>query len=146
MSSKPIKILIVDDDEVDRQGIVRAFKKKKIINQIAECDNGKKALEILADMEGPYIVLLDVNMPVMNGFECLEKIRKDPKLSKIIVFMLTTSHADEDKNRAYNLHVNGYLSKSNVGENFVNLIEMIDGFWKIIEFPGNVNNFVSGGT
>lgn len=105
--------------------------------------DGREALEALR-CQGEYasvpradLVLLDLNMPGMNGIEFLSELRRDPELKHTIVIVLTTSDLDEDKVEAYNLNVAGYILKSKVGEGFVDLLAMLDCYWKIVEFPPN---------
>ena len=81
------------------------------------------------------MVLTDINMPRMDGIELLEEIRKDDKLKPSVVFVLTTSQREEDKVRAYQFNVAGYLIKSHVGEDFMKMVDMLDRYWKIVEFP-----------
>jgi CheY-like chemotaxis protein len=83
----------------------------------------------------PYLILLDLNMPRMNGIEFLAELRSDPQLRSSIVFVLTTSNAEEDKVESYGYNVAGYIVKSEVGHRFVNLITMLGHFWRIVEFP-----------
>jgi len=107
MLGKPVTLLIVEDDEVDVIGIMRALESLKIANPTIIANDGIEALEHLRGengrekITGPYIILLDINMPRMSGLEFLEIIRSDPALKKSIVFMLTTSNADQDIVAAY---------------------------------------------
>ena len=136
--TKQVSILIIDDDSIDRRSIKRAFVKQKISNPIVEATNGKEALNILLDnIDKTYLVLLDINMPIMNGHEFLEKLRNDNQLSKTVVFVLTTSDADKDVIKAYEKHVAGYMLKQNVGNEFINKIKMVDLFILSIEFPND---------
>ena len=89
-------------------------------------------------MPRPYLILLDLNMPRMNGVEFLQALRQDEDLKQSIVFVITTSNRDEDVVAAYNEQIAGYILKSRVGEDFVNLITMLDMYWRIVEFPAEV--------
>jgi CheY-like chemotaxis protein len=112
---KEVTILLVDDDDVDVMGVQRALKKLKIVNPIVRARDGLEGLSLLRDPQSvrrPYIVLLDLNMPRMNGLEMLTELRKDSALSSAVVFILTTSKADEDKVEAYQQYVAGYIIKS----------------------------------
>ena len=142
MRSSKVKILIVDDDELDRRSIKRAFKGEKIANPIIEAENGQEALDILkgkngrSALEKPYLILLDINMPVMNGHQFLDVMRSDKNLEASIVFVLSTSDADQDKNKAYSNNIAGYLLKKNIGNEFMAKIKMLDLFMLSVEFPG----------
>lgn len=138
---KLVQILLVEDDEIDAQAVVRAFKKKRIANTITIATDGIYALERLRGEDGspplmrPYLILLDLNMPRMNGIEFLTNLRADPDLHDSIVFILTTSDADRDIVAAYQQHVAGYLVKSKVGDDFVKLVNMFDTYWRYVELP-----------
>jgi CheY-like chemotaxis protein len=136
--SREVTFVIVDDDDVDAIGIERALKKLKILNPIARAHDGIEALEMLrhpSHIQRPYLILLDINMPRMNGLEMLSELRNDPQLSSAIVFMMTTSKTDEDKIAAYRHHVAGYIYKYHIGDGFLGIVDMLDHFWRVIEFP-----------
>lgn len=139
--NKVVTILVVDDDDVDAKGVERAFRKAKISNPIMRADSGIDALEILRGndsnriIQKPYMLLVDLNMPRMNGLELIREIRNDEKLQGTIAFILTTSKAQEDKKEAYDLNIAGYIVKERVGQDFTNLIHMVEHYWSIIEFP-----------
>ena len=86
-------------------------------------------------VEKPYIVMLDLNMPRMNGLEFLEVVRNDSDLRRALVFVLTTSDDDQDKFMAYENHVAGYVLKSDLGNTFLNALETLDRYWRVVEFP-----------
>lgn len=136
-----VKFLLVDDDEIDVQSIKRAFKKLRLANEIVVANDGIEALEILRGTDDtpplpdPYLILLDLNMPRMNGLEFLDVIRADPALSHALVFVLTTSTDDHDRFAAYDKHVAGYIVKSRTQATFMEALEMIDHYWRVIEFP-----------
>lgn len=136
-----VKILLVEDDQVDIMAVQRAFKQRKIANPLEIANNGIEALEILRGSQSrdplapPYIIILDLNMPRMNGFEFLEELRNDPSIDKSIVFVLTTSKDDEDRSRAYEKHIAGYITKSDFDSSFLDAVTMLESYWKIIEFP-----------
>ncbi len=136
-----VNLLLVEDDEVDIQGFRRAFAKQRIGNPITVARDGLQALEILRGADGkeklpkPYIILLDLNMPRMDGIEFLEVIRADPDLKSAIVFMVTTSKAEEDKTRAYGLNVAGYIVKQDPANTFLDAVSLLEHYWKIIELP-----------
>ena len=136
-----VNLLLVDDDEVDVQGLKRAFMKSRIGNPIVVARDGIEALEVLRGQNGkeklpkPHLILLDLNMPRMNGIEFLEAIRADEDLKTAVVFMVTTSKAEEDKARAYGHHVAGYIVKQDPANTFMQAVSMLEHFWKIVEFP-----------
>lgn len=135
---KEVTIMLVDDDDVDVMGIERALKKLKIGNPLVRARDGSEALELLRDPQAvrrPYIVLLDLNMPRMSGLEMLAELRNDPMLNSAVVFVLTTSNDDEDKVKAYQQHVAGYIVKSQVGDGFLRVLEMLDHYWRVVELP-----------
>jgi CheY-like chemotaxis protein len=139
--TKAVDILLVDDDEVDIMAIKRGFKKHRIANRVVEANDGAEALEILRGESNnkqivpPYIVLLDINMPRMDGIEFLENLRADAELKQAVVFVLTTSGEDRDKTAAYEKNVAGYIVKRNVGNEFLSFVEMLGAYWKIVELP-----------
>jgi len=133
-----VSILLVEDDKVDAEGVTRAIRKQKIANRIVHVQNGLEAIDALrsgTDIPKPRLVLLDLNMPRMNGVEFLKFIRNDPEFKGEIVFVLTTSDLDEDRVAAYDLNVAGYIVKDNAGEDFENLLSFLDSYWRIVEFP-----------
>ena len=138
MSDKLLNILLVEDDEVDVMNIRRAFKKGNISNPLFVAGNGLEALEMLRGDEVPRtrrLVLLDLNMPRMNGIEFLRELRADPELSPTPVVVLTTSDAERDKVEAYNLHVAGYLLKPVTFANFCETMTSLNRYWALVEMP-----------
>ncbi|HEX8358718.1 MAG TPA: response regulator [Longimicrobium sp.] len=138
MSEKVLNILLVEDDEVDVMNIRRAFKKGNITNPLYVAGNGLEALEVLRGGEMPRsrrLVLLDLNMPKMNGIEFLRELRADPELSPTPVVVLTTSDAERDKVEAYNLHVAGYLLKPVTFANFCETMASLNKYWALVEMP-----------
>lgn len=139
--SSMVNLLLVEDDEVDVQALKRAFAKSRIGNPITVARDGIEALEFLRGENGrtklskPHLILLDLNMPRMNGFEFLEVIRADEDLKRSIVFMITTSKAEEDRARAYAQHVAGYIVKQDPANTFMQAVALLEHYWKIVEFP-----------
>ena len=135
------QLLHVEDDDLCTMGLVRAFKKAKIANPVSFAHDGIEALEMLRGTNGrerfprPYLILLDLNMPRMGGVEFLKELRKDEDLKKSIVFIMTTSGADEDKVKAYNLGVAGYILKTNPANAFLEATALLDTYWRVVEFP-----------
>jgi len=132
-----VKVLLVDDNDVDAEGVERAFRKHRILNPIIRARDGREALASLRSgaVIKPFIVLLDLNMPRMNGIEFLQELRADPTLHDSIVFVLTTSARDEDRAASYGFNVAGYVVKESVGEDFIKLLEMLGAYWRIVELP-----------
>ncbi|MEO0370665.1 MAG: response regulator [Pseudomonadota bacterium] len=141
MEYDEVKILIVDDDEVCIMALKRAIKKMKLMNPVRVACDGYEALEILRGeggkekLESPYIILLDINMPRMDGHEFMEAIRDDPHLNRSIVLILTTSDAPDDVKRAYDKNVAGYVVKEDPYTSFKATFELIDSFSNLIVFP-----------
>ncbi|QDT10869.1 response regulator [Planctomycetes bacterium K23_9] len=139
--NKTVNILLVEDDEIDAEAVMRAMHNQRIANPIVVARDGIEALQHLRGEAGkvpldqPFIILLDLNMPRMNGIEFLQEMRGDPVLKGCIVFVLTTSDADRDKVAAYDQQIAGYMVKSQAGEDFLNLIDIIDMYWRYVEFP-----------
>ena len=132
-----ISILLVEDDHVDIITIKRAFKDLKITNPVEVCENGLQALDYLRDSKSPYpgIILLDLNMPKMNGLEFLQVIKNDQDLRMIPVVVLTTSKEEQNKIESYSLGVAGYMIKPVDYLQFVDVIRTIHLYWTISELP-----------
>jgi CheY-like chemotaxis protein len=135
-SSRVVTILLVEDDEVDVKALRWAFDKLKIANPLVIASDGVDALEKLAELPRPYLIISDINMPRMNGIELLRRIRQSDDYRDSIVFMLTTSNDEQDKIDAYDLNVAGYMLKSDMGTSFQRAIALIENYWKVVEFPG----------
>jgi len=135
MSAHPVNILLVEDDSIDAKAFMRAMEKLKIGNPVTHAKDGVEGLEKIQVMPRPNLVILDINMPRMNGLEMLRRLRADSKLRDTIVFVLTTSNDDEDKFEAYNLNVAGYMLKSDMGNSFVRAVSLVENYWKVVEFP-----------
>lgn len=138
MDEKQLHILLVEDDEVDILNVKRAFEKNKITNPLYVASHGLEALAMLRDGSVPNkrrIVLLDLNMPRMNGIDFLRELRKDPELHTIPVVVLTTSNAERDKVDAYDLNVAGYLVKPVTFPGFAELMATLNKYWMLVEIP-----------
>ena len=139
---KPVDVLLVEDDEGDVLMTREAFEFYKIRNELHVVTDGVQALQFLrrtgpfADAPRPGLILLDVNLPRLNGLEVLAELKQDPDLLLIPVVMLTTSQAEEDILRSYKLHANAYVSKPVDFENFVAAIRQIDDFFlTLVQLP-----------
>jgi len=134
---KEINLFLIEDDDIDATSLKRALHKLKLLNPIYRARDGLEALEILRSggIPSPYVILLDLNMPRMSGLEFLEEIRSDPMLTQAIVFVLTTSKSDEDILAAYREHVAGYLLKQRMDNDFLQVVGLLDHYWRIVEMP-----------
>jgi len=134
-SKKPI--LLVEDDQVDIMTIKRAIKEIKVANDLNVTRNGEEALAYLADPanEKPCVILLDLNMPKMNGIEFLRAQKKDPKISMLPVIVLTTSKEELDKSQSFQLGVAGYMIKPVDYQQFLEVIRTVDLYWTLSELP-----------
>jgi CheY-like chemotaxis protein len=138
---RTVSVLVVDDDRVDTMALQRSFRKLNMTNPMIEAHDGIEALDRLRGTNGcqkvswPCVVLLDLNLPRMGGIEFLDELRRDPLLRRILVFVMTTSAAKEDRIRAYDRNIAGYLLKHSGGEAFLESIRALNDYWRIIEFP-----------
>jgi CheY-like chemotaxis protein len=138
MPERPLNILLVEDDEVDVMNVRRAFERGHMKNSLWVAGNGLEALEMLRENVVPKdrrLILLDLNMPKMNGIEFLEALRADPELSNTPVVVLTTSNDDQDKLDAYTYNVAGYLLKPVTFNSFCERMETLDKYWSLVEMP-----------
>ena len=138
MDERSLNIVLVDDDEVDVMTVKRAFAKANITNPIFVATNGLEALELLRSHRVPptrRLVLLDLNMPKMNGIEFLRELRRDPALAATTVVVLTTSNEDRDRVEAYRLNVAGYLLKPVTFHTFAEVMAALDKYWTLQEMP-----------
>jgi CheY-like chemotaxis protein len=136
MKSSARPILLVEDDQVDVLTTRRALREIHVTNPLVVCENGEEGLAWLrAAAEPPCLVLLDLNMPVMNGIEFLERIKRDARLRRIPTVVLTTSDEQEDKARSFDLGIAGYMAKSVDYRRFVEVMRSIDMYWTVSELP-----------
>jgi CheY-like chemotaxis protein len=122
--------------------VARAFKKSNIQNPLHVAHDGLEALDMLRGTNGiealsprPRIILLDINMPKMNGLEFLRELRSDKELHNISVFVMTTSNSDKDKIEAYEYNVAGYIVKPISFDKFVAAVSILNNFWQLCEQP-----------
>lgn len=136
-----VNVIVVDDDSVDLRVIEKAFRGVGIQNPIHFATDGLMALELLRGrdalppMRRPYLILLDLKMPRMNGIEFLAELRRDPSLRDSIVFVFTTSAEDRDKLAAYQHCIAGYIVKSHTGDEVRTVIPMLKQYLESVEFP-----------
>jgi len=134
-SKKPI--LLVEDDRIDTMTVKRALKDLKVTNELVHRANGEEALEYLRNETNkkPCVILLDLNMPKMNGIEFLRIAKADEMLKKIPIVVLTTSQQEQDVVESFNLGVAGYIVKPADYKKFVEAIKTINLYWTLSELP-----------
>jgi CheY-like chemotaxis protein len=137
-TSRPI--LLVEDDSIDAMTVKRAIKDLKVANQLVHLANGEEAMSYLhgEDNHKPCVILLDLNMPKMDGFEFLKIAKGDAELRQIPVIVLTTSKEERDKVESFQLCVAGYIVKPTDYKKFVDAIRTIDLYWTLSELPSCV--------
>lgn len=130
-------MLLVEDDEVDIMNVERCFRKQNIPHRLSIAHDGLEALEYLRNPASiqPHVILLDINMPRMNGLEFLSELRSDQALSKLTVFIMSTSSNHTDKSTAYRHNVAGYIIKPLTAEEFGHSLIKLVRFFDICEFP-----------
>ncbi len=144
MNKDPFLVVMAEDDEHDIVATKRAWKKHHIANPLHIVYDGEECLDFLYHrgkykdqdtMPQPGILLLDINMPKMNGLAVLEYIRNDGHLRRLPVIMLTTSKDEEDRLKSYNLGANAYIVKPVGFDNFSESVRAINLFWQLVELP-----------
>jgi len=140
MTDRKLNILVIDDDDITAEIVERALRKVDGEFEIIPAADGLEGLNILQGVADvtvprPHIILLDLNMPRMNGFELLEAVRDDSKLRDSVIFVLTTSDADTDRSRAYHEQVAGYMVKSKVGPQFARLANLLSNYNSAVHLP-----------
>ncbi|MFI7577929.1 response regulator [Micromonospora sp. NPDC049497] len=138
----PIEVLLVEDDPGDVLMTQEAFEEHKLRNRLTVVSDGTEALAYLrreapyTDAVTPDLILLDLNLPRRDGREVLKEIKKDEQLCRIPVVVLTTSQADEDILRSYQLHANAYVTKPVDFERFISVVRQIDEFFvSVVKLP-----------
>jgi len=134
-SKRPV--LLVEDDQVDVMTVKRSFKEINITNRLEIVSNGVEALSFLRNSENekPCIILLDLNMPKMNGIEFLSIAKQDEKLRRIPIVVLTTSEEEQNRMDSFDLGVAGYMIKPVDYQKFVEVVKTIDMYWTLSELP-----------
>ncbi|WDD97065.1 response regulator [Thalassomonas actiniarum] len=134
---KEVTLFLIEDDDIDAMAVERSLKKQKIANPVKRAYDGVQALEMLKDgvVSKPFTILLDIQMPRMNGLEFLTALRANETFADSVVFVLTTSKAEQDIIHSYQHHVAGYFVKNEAGANFRDCINMLDSYWKIVHAP-----------
>jgi CheY-like chemotaxis protein len=139
---RPIEILLVEDNPGDVRLTIEALKEGKVHNKLTVARDGVEAVDFLrrqgrfTDASRPDLILLDLNLPRKDGREVLAEIKEDPVLRRIPVVVLTTSKAEEDIVRTYDLHANCYITKPVDLEQFISVVRSIDDFWlSVVRLP-----------
>ncbi len=140
MTDSPLSVLVVEDDDVAAEAVTRAIVKLHTGCRIVVAQDGLDALDVLRgngdrQIDKPFVILLDLNMPRMNGFEFLAALRADKDLRDSIVFVLTTSDAESDRSRTYHENIAGYMVKSAVGPQFSKLTRLLVDYSAAVCFP-----------
>ncbi len=141
--SKPITILMADDDPDDRLLVQEAFEENRLMNNLETVEDGEELMDFLHRRGKfanttitPGLILLDLNMPKKSGLEALKEIKSDEKLRRLPVVILTTSKAEEDIIRSYDLGVNSFVVKPVTFDSLVELVKDLDKYWfQIVELP-----------
>ena len=137
-SMKPI--LLVEDDRIDAMTLKRALKDLKVTNDLVHTSNGEEALEYLQNNENekPCVIILDLNMPKMNGFEFLKIAKADSELRRLPVIILTTSKDEWDRFQTFDLSVAGYIVKPADYKSFLEAIRTVQLYWTLSQLPEDI--------
>lgn len=142
LSREPIQILLVEDSPSDAELTIDALRSARVMNSVHRVSDGVEALRFLLregdyrDAPSPDLILLDLNLPRMSGYELLERIKHDDKLRATPVIILTTSHAERDILRSYQLQANCYVSKPVELQSFLDVVQQMGDFWlQIVRLP-----------
>ncbi len=148
-SKKPVTILMADDDAEDRKMAQEAFDESRLVNDLRFVKDGEELMDYLyhrgnysdpATAPRPSIILLDLNMPKKDGRESLTEIKQDPLFRTIRIIILTTSKAEEDIERVYNLSATSYIAKPVTFEGLIDVVKALGKYWlEIVELPDNGN-------
>ena len=134
---KSVSVLLIEDDVVDIMGVKREFERSGFHNPVLVAHNGLEALDLLRNgtLQNPYLIMLDLNMPKMNGIEFLKEVRMDEKLQNSVIFVFTTSNDNIDKKHAYEHNIAGYLLKDRNSGGFFNAVDLLSRYAQVVELP-----------
>jgi len=142
MHTQPVEILLVEDSPGDVRLTIEALKEAKVRNQLNVVEDGVDAMAYLrrqgrySNASRPDLIMLDLNLPRKDGREVLAEIKNDQKLRQIPIVILTTSHAEDDVVKAYDLHANCYITKPVDFKQFMSVVKSIEDFWlSVVKFP-----------
>ena len=135
-----INILVIDDDDITAELVERALAPTGISYKVIAAPDGQDGLDLLrgkglACVKRPFLILLDLNMPRMNGFEFLDAVRADPALADSVIFVLSTSSNDADRARAYHGQIAGFMTKTELGPQFIKLTNLLGDYAKAVHLP-----------
>ncbi len=142
LNGRPVEILLVEDNEGDVGLVEEVFEEGRINNNLSVAEDGEEAMMFLrkegqfANATRPDLILLDLNLPGKDGREVLKEVKEDDNLKKIPIVVLTTSKAEEDILKSYDLHANSYITKPVDFDQFINVIKSIESFWlEVVKLP-----------
>lgn len=141
MQAQEVTLLLVEDDEIDAETVMRGLAAARLLNPVVRARDGIEALEFLKGTNGrhklrsPYVMLVDLRMPRLDGLGLIRRVRSDPALQRSVIFVLTSSSSDEDCMAAYDQHVAGYIVKSGAREKFLALASMLEYYLLIVTPP-----------
>ncbi|PKG93240.1 response regulator [Paraglaciecola sp. MB-3u-78] len=132
-----VTLFLIEDDDIDAMSIKREFKRREISSPIVRAKDGVEALELLASgkISHPFIILLDLQMPRMNGLEFLTTLRANSAYKNSVVFVLSTSQDESDIFNSYASNVAGYFIKDEGGDGFISIVDIIDGYRNVVHLP-----------
>lgn len=144
---RPIKILLVEDSPTDAQLTIEALQEAKLDNRMIHVEDGVEAMQFLrregkyAEASRPDLIMLDLNLPRKDGREVLAELKQDPRLAMIPVVVLTTSRAEQDVLRSYELHANCYITKPVDFQQFLCVVKSIEQFWlTVVTLPSTAQH------
>ena len=141
MNMQQVTILLIEDDDIDAMTVERGLLNAKIKNPVVRAHDGIEAMEMLLGtnnrdtLDPPYLLLVDIRMPRLDGLGLIRRIRSNPMLHRTIIFVLTTSDNDRDRTAAYDAHVAGYIVKTNAPDQFHALAKMLEYYMLIVAPP-----------
>ncbi len=138
MKTPDVTLVLVEDDDIDAESLQRALRHARIDNPLVRARDGIEALDLMRGGEGrvplapPYLLLVDLRLPRMDGLELIRAIRADAQLSRTVIFVLTTSDREKDKLQAYDANVAGYIVKGDTGADFQQLVQLLEYYLLIV--------------
>jgi CheY-like chemotaxis protein len=145
MKTPDVTLVLVEDDDIDAESVQRALRRATIANPLVRARDGIEALELLRGGEGraaltpPYLLLVDLRLPRLDGLELIRTIRADAQLSRTVIFVLTTSDREKDKLQAYGWNVAGYIVKGDTGADFQQLMQLLQYYLLIVSPAQNLS-------